>query len=60
MTARIDFAQVAPPAAGAAAGLKQDVRSSVMLTFAALVFALSVPFWVVGAVTGGTLSPGLP
>jgi uncharacterized protein len=30
------------------------------LTFFLLVFALSVPFWLMGAVTGLELLPGLP
>lgn len=30
------------------------------LKFVLLVFALSIPFWVIGAVTGGQLSPDLP
>jgi hypothetical protein len=35
-------------------------RSRSPLTFFVLVFALSVPFWVIGAVTRRQLFPGLP
>lgn len=31
-----------------------------LLSFFLLVFALSVPFWVIGAATGVELLPGLP
>jgi hypothetical protein len=35
-------------------------RSRSPLKFFVLVFALSIPFWVLGAVTGRQLSPDLP
>lgn len=39
-------------------GTQRGPRSP--LKFFVLVFALSVPFWLLGAVTGGQLSPDLP
>src|SRR5450755_4741234 len=44
-------------------GTRTDVlptRSRSPLSFIVLVFALSVPFWVIGALTGIQLSPGVP
>jgi uncharacterized protein len=44
-------------------GTRTDVlptRSRSPLSFIVLVFALSVPFWVIGALTGLQLSPGVP
>ena len=35
-------------------------RSRPLLKFFLLVFALSIPFWLIGALTGRQLLPGLP
>lgn len=45
-----------PGATGSGDGAGGDAP----LTFFALVFALSVPFWALGAILGGELMPGLP
>ncbi|HEX3159777.1 MAG TPA: type II CAAX endopeptidase family protein [Gemmatimonadaceae bacterium] len=49
-----------PPSIGRSPGSITTPRTGSVRTFILLVFALSVPFWVVGAVTGRELMEGLP
>jgi hypothetical protein len=49
-----------PPAAGTGTSTGLVTRDTSSLPFFALVFALSIPFWLVGAVSTVQLAPGLP